>query len=463
MDFSPIDYSIQVADPFLRSLQGVEIGQKLGGMIREAREAPILAEQAAAKRQAIMDFVQNPNPMAADYSRALLLNPELEKPMKEGWTAMTAERKDSLFRSGIQVLSALEGGQAEIAKNLLRERAAAETNSNNPQQAQIFETYAKLVDVNPAALKQIIGLNLAAGDEEKFAENYERLKKLPGAVAEQEATVRKTFAEADIKEVEAAFAPVLQNLEVKGKQANIAQTNAQIQNIASAINDRASRLNLDANKLALDTANIMSQISERGTKIPEGALKIVNEAAINGASSKIESQTNLELANRIENANFSNVRGLGQVSNLLQRQLGFGADAAELRSTIERARNSAAVKSLPPGPATDKDIALFLAPIPDSFSNPKVLASYFRGLAKVQAIQGAVDSARADWMAQNKGSLAGKAMEDMEAGGYKVPKGQTFAQFSQAVVKAEAKKFAPTQNRTAARTRADQIIGGGSR
>jgi hypothetical protein len=211
---APIDYSIQVADPFERSMRGFQMGGQLAAAVKQARMAPELEAQAAAKKQSLIDFVNNPNPTAMDYQKIVLTNPELAVPLKQGWDAMGEDRKKAIFGEGLQVMSALEGGQSEIASQLLARRAEAERNSGDLVQANIFDTYSQLAKVNPTALKQIVGLNLAGGDPEKFAENYERMAQLPGRVAQQGAELGKTTAETGkiavetrLKEIDEKFAP----------------------------------------------------------------------------------------------------------------------------------------------------------------------------------------------------------------------------------------------------------------
>jgi hypothetical protein len=85
MALQPINYSIQYRDPFAQSIQGLQIGGELAAVAKQARMAPALEAQAAAKRQSLADFVQNKNPTAADYQRVLVTNPELKDSLKQGW------------------------------------------------------------------------------------------------------------------------------------------------------------------------------------------------------------------------------------------------------------------------------------------------------------------------------------------------------------------------------------------
>lgn len=449
----PINYSIQYQDPFARSMQGFQMGQQLAGAVQQARMAPELEAQAEAeklnqqraaiaKRQELTNFVQNKNATASDYLRALTTNPELKEPLKQGWEAMGAARKEAIFGEGLQVMSALEGGQNEIAKQLLATRADAERNAGNLEQANVFDTYSKLATVNSDALKKIIGLNLAAGDADKFAANYKLMSESGKITAETAGVV----ADSAIKAAEAVYAPTLAALKVSGEQAKIAKTNAEIRNFASAIADRANRFGLDTQRLALDTAKTVSEINDRQGKLSDGVLKIVNDAALNGATAQQQSANNIALADKIAgaSADLGQVRNFNQAASFFSSRFGTNVTTKALRGEIERARNAAAVASLPPGPATDRDLALFLGPIPDSFANPVELQSYFRGLAKAQAITGAVETARADWMAQNKGMLAGKARDRMTVGDYVIKPGQSFSDLSKGIAVAVTNKMAGT-------------------
>ena len=250
----PVNYSIQYQDPFARSIQGFQMGRELATAAKEMRMAPALEAQAIAKRQALADFAQNKNPTVSDYQRVLLSNPELREPLKQSWDAMSEGRKNALFNEGIQTLSALEGGQTDLAAQLLTTRAEAERNSGNETQAKVFDTYVKLAKDNPTALKQIIGVTLAGADPAKFGDNYERIAQLPGRVAQQGAELGKTAAETKkltvetrIKEIEEKFAPrtFLAALGLTAAQTESARGSAEASR-ASAAASRATAGRADA-------------------------------------------------------------------------------------------------------------------------------------------------------------------------------------------------------------------------
>jgi hypothetical protein len=348
----------------------------------------------------------------------------------------------------------MRSGETDAVKAQMQAFADAARNSGREQEAAQAEANLRVYEQNPNAGMISVGSLIAATNPELWNKlsQTEKLQAETGKTlaegAKAQAELRGTEAESTKKTVEAAFAPVLAQLEVEGKQAGIAQTRAQIQNIASAIRERANNYNLSVQRLAADTANVVSQINERQGKLPDSVLKVVNDAALNGATAQQQSDNNIALANKIAgaSADLGQVRNFNQAANYFSSKFGTNVTTKALRGEIERARNAAAVASLPPGPATDKDLALFLGPIPDSFANPVELQSYFRGLAKAQAITGAVETARADWMAQNKGMLAGKARDRMTVGDYTIKPGQSFSDLSKGIAVAVTRKMAGTAN-----------------
>jgi hypothetical protein len=141
-------------------------------------------------------------------------------------------------------------------------------------------------------------------------------------------------------------------------------------------------------------------------------------------------------------------------------------------------RNSAAIKSLPPGPATDADIQLALKPFPPETADAKTMASFLRGMAKLQDIEASVSNAKTDWLASNNGVLT-RARNTFQAGDYATKAGESFNDFTQRVVQDVSKRYDPTQQTSLAqqiptdrnprpaaaqnniRSQADAILSGG--
>lgn len=93
-----------------------------------------------------------------------------------------------------------------------------------------------------------------------------------------------------------------------------------------------------------------------------------------------------------------------------------------------RIRNSEAIKSLPPGPATDRDIELALRGLPPETADSTTLTSFLRGYAKLNRMDSAYKQMQAEWV--NQVGNMGSNKRDVEVLGIKVPAGTTFSNYA---------------------------------
>ena len=114
------------------------------------------------------------------------------------------------------------------------------------------------------------------------------------------------------------------------------------------------------------------------------------------------------LGNVPENADFwSGLLGAtsARVADILGSQ-----DALDVwRTNVAALRNEIAIGDLPPGVASDKDIALVLKGTPSEFANPEALAQYLRGVEKLANYQKRYKEARIDYIEENKTASGFKA------------------------------------------------------
>ena len=264
------------------------------------------------------------------------------------------------------------------------------------------------------------------------------------AQATEGTRIGKAASEADKTKVEAQFAGEL-------ARANLNLNAAQIKNITSQINDRAAKLKLDEQTMLATVAEKLAKVGE----VPSDVRKLVNESAITAASSKQSAGQYNDLAKRLEAAG----GGFGLATSFadyLSKATGSQSPLTELRQEYTRVRNSAAIKSLPPGVATDKDIELALKGIPPENANAGTIVSFLRGLAKMQDIDASVANAKTDWLASNNGTLT-RAKNTFIAGDYSTKPGESFNDFTQRVVTDVAQKYrSPEQT---AEARRQQAIG----
>lgn len=159
---APINYSAQVADPFEAALTGL----KLGGAIQEQQLKQQIVQQELANRQEMAKqqarFFANPKPTMRDAAQFISVLPkeqaEAVKPFLEG---MAKETQQGVLKFNAQVLSALQNNPA-TGIQLLKDRAAAERNAGDEQEASLYERIANTAEqqgpgVAFKALTSIVG------------------------------------------------------------------------------------------------------------------------------------------------------------------------------------------------------------------------------------------------------------------------------------------------------------------
>ena len=97
----------------------------------------------------------------------------------------------------------------------------------------------------------------------------------------------------------------------------------------------------------------------------------------------------------------------GRARDQLSRLLGSDDPLLLDRVALNSIRNDVAIRSLPKGPASDRDIALVLEGTIDQYSNPAQIESYLRGVAKMQAIIAEQKRQRIEYIGENKGTQTG--------------------------------------------------------
>lgn len=411
---APYDYSINVQSPFEAAVSGLKLGATIADIRTQQEAAAKAQERQNMLNQGLQSLINNPNPTARDFTNIAMLLPEKEAAsMRANWDTLNKDQQDNELRFSGQVMSAFSSNAPQIGVQLLRNRAEAERNSGREDRAKAYETYAQLAEVNPAAAQKTIGIMLAGvpgGD--KVLESSIKALKAP-------AEVRTGEAGATEKELITANTPTRLALEN-------ANTGAQIRNIYSQIADRSGRLALDRDKLQTDVEMELFKLNQAGTKLDNDARKIVNDATIAAVGSEQAAGRMLDLAGRIESAQ-GGKGALTKASEWFAGATGRQDEWTQMRQEYTRLRNTQAIKMLPPGPATDKDIQLALKGFPEETANAATLASFLRGMAKMQQFDAAAKSAEAEWV-NSTGSL-GRAKTDINIGSIQVPAGTTFVDF----------------------------------
>lgn len=414
----PINYSIQVKNPFESSLQGIQSGLAIGQAVMQAQQQQAALKQYQQMQTDLSNLANNPNASAQDYASIMVKYPQLADHFKKSWDILSADQQQSKLNHSTQVYAALQSGNPQVAVDLLNKQSEAYVNSGKKEDAQAASHLAQMIQIDPNTAKTTAGLMLSSiMGPEKFASTFATLGEQQRAQDQAPATLATKKAEAIIKGVEAKNAPQKAALD-----------NA---NVVSQINERSQRLGLDRDKL---TSDIQLKLSEMNPafKLDEGAKKIINDSTIASVAAEQSSNQMNDLATRIEQEAMKS--GVTAKGAELYKSLTGNQDAiTQLRQEYTRIRSQGVLKNLPPGPASDKDIQMAQKGFPEDTADPAQMAQFLRGMAKIQQYDGINKSAQAEWV--NAVGHMGKPKTDIEVEGVKIPAGSTFGDFARQFLK----------------------------
>ncbi len=376
----------------------------------EMLQMKLQAEEAAARSAAaqqervdeLMAKLRQPGATRNDYLElAMFLPKDQAKAVQDSVAGMREEEQQAALNESAQIFSAFKGGRPDLAAQYIRRQAEAERGAGNEQGALAAEAWAKMAESE------------VPEDVEKVADMFGfQISLLPGG--------EKVF-EAAAKRAEEQRAAAAEPDVIKKRLADIGFTDAQ----ANKLNVEARKLGLEADKITAEVEAIKKALP-KPREISAGAEKIVNDSAIAAAKANSLAKQYTTLATDFDAA----IRDAGvgaRITESVRRVLGTEKEPTALRQEYLRMRNTAVLEMLPPGIASDKDVELALAAFPTETSAPANIAGFLRGMAKLQAYEGALNGAKTEWVQQN-GTL-GTAIAPMQVGGRTVKQGERFPDY----------------------------------
>lgn len=284
----PFDYTFkQQGDPFGSTMKGVETALGMATYAAKQKEAQSKAalqeqelELAKNMQLELGALARNPNATATDFTQMMIKYPSLSKDLEKSWGVLSAEQKNNEVSYGSQVLFALEGGQPDMAKNLINERITALRNSGREEEAKKQEIMLGVIDTNPDVAKVSTNLSLVAAlGPEKYQDLRTKIEGEKRSAAEegrkaelQPFAVGKAKAESIIKEAEAKFAP-----EKFGAELGLTQAQIEASKAARRASDAAAAKSGAEAKRAAAEANQISAGIIPAEKRPEAEAKFRKE------------------------------------------------------------------------------------------------------------------------------------------------------------------------------------------
>lgn len=399
---------------------------------------PATAQQARTQRAQLIeqhklyaDMVTNPS--AQNIFGYMAKYPQMSEGVKRAYDVLQPAQQQAELRTMTDVAAALNAGKPEVARDILTKRAVADKAAGID--TSHYDQINKLIDDNPAHSRTLANLALASVlGKDKFAEAFPALSKLPGEVAKGEAEAVKAGAEA-------SAAPQIIATDIATKKAQIERMAAQTQNEIEQLKLGWAKQNLDADTLATNTAVELQKLAQTGREVKGVSLSEMTQAVGKAQSGEMLANQSEDLADKIAGSGARG--GMGSSwAEWMKRNTGLQDPVSMLRAQYQQVINQQAIKNLPPGPASDKDIQFARQAFPKPTDPPEYVAQFLKGLAKMQRITATADARRADWISAN-GDI-GTAKDDLQVGGVLVPKGTTFLEFNRNQVGVDRKKELPS-------------------
>ena len=391
-----------------------------------------------------------------DGQGVLMLTVEADKARQQALVRQDAEQKrqDALLarQQALQAQSIAQGafrpGQEVYGEDIMGQQVGAGMTAPS---YDINRVAPQLMALGPAGQQVLLGAAKVNEDmakaEKAAADAISAQEKARFAGQAEQAAALKAASDAETARVQALFSERLQ-------QAGLNEKNWNVKNVQSQISNRAAQLGLNAQTTAATVAEKLASISDKANTLPADTKKLVNDAVVLASTSKQSANQMNDLANRIEG--IGGYGGLSRLGEFAKSTIGAEGYETSLRQEYTRVRNSQAIKALPPGPATDKDIELALSGFPKNTADSKLVAQFLRGMAKLQDIDSAVSNAKADWLAQNNGTLT-RAGKTFIAGDFTVRPGESFNDFTTRVAKDVNAQYAGTGAESQRQARVNQI------
>lgn len=406
----------QTVNPLQAALSGYQSGSQIGRQQIETELAMQERQQGIQKQQAaqaqakqmqadLAALSANKNATASDYAGIAVKYPQLGEHFKQTFEMLGEERTKVGQKQALNLFSALDAGQVDMAESLLERQIEAATNSGDQESADGARAMLQVLRTNPEAAKTSAGLSLSMSmGPEEFAATWEKLRSQERKDKLFPLEVRKAAADAGLTEAQTET----EVAELEQIAADVRKTNAEADKVAA-----------DIKKAQID---LKKSLADQGIELTSTGEKLVNEA--------VQNQVNLtSLANQYENlaseiTNEINSGAVAGAEERVRRIFGAEDEVTRLRQEYRRLRNSQVLQSLPPGVASDKDIEIAMSAFPSDNANPELISSFLRGMSKLNRYDAALNGAKAEWVSQ-VGSLR-PATKDVVVNGETVPKGTTF-------------------------------------
>ncbi|EBM9353034.1 acyltransferase [Salmonella enterica] len=304
-------------------------------------------------------------------------NPDQIETIRQGMGFIDADKNQAMGDMSARLNIAAAQGPEAVMKELASHQSTLQQIGVSPEQA--WQTYQQSPE-GFAQLTDLIGMH-AVGPEKYF----DIQDKLTGREID-----RGRLAET-IRSNKAGEA-----LQARGQ-------NLSYQSAMTGHNIAAQRLALDQQEFGFK----MQQAQEKAQQLISEAPKLsVNmekgiETAVNNATASSNSANSMSALAQQFRAEKPTTGLFGNAQNMFAKLTGSDTTLRDLRIRQNALVNSQALKFLPPGPATDKDVEIVRQGAPTDMDNPETVARWLDAMANLERRNAQFNEFKAEWMSAN--------------------------------------------------------------
>lgn len=189
----------------------------------------------------------------------------------------------------------------------------------------------------------------------------------------------------------------------------------------------AQRLAFDQGKFGIEMQQAAQKAEELKSSAPKLSVnmeKALDSAVGDAAASRSSAASMEELATRW--ATEKPTAGMfGSAQSTWNKMTGSDTGLRDLRIRTSQFLNSQALKYLPPGPATDRDVELAREGVPTNMDDPTLISNWLKAQARNEKRAAAYNDFRAEWISAQ--GNPGQAKSDANISGIDVRKGESFS------------------------------------
>jgi hypothetical protein len=160
----PIDYSINVQNPFQAGLTGFQQGMQIQNLRAQQNEQQRARQRAQQMQNDLAEFSMQENKTGEDYANMIARYPDLGDSFKQQFSMMSESQQQARIKQAQQLYQAMELGDDDLVMKTIDRQATAFENSGDQQSADMLRAMGMQYDINPNVVKTNTALMLQFAD-----------------------------------------------------------------------------------------------------------------------------------------------------------------------------------------------------------------------------------------------------------------------------------------------------------